>query len=233
MSGLAFSGIGIGTLTAIAAEPLFRRMIYSQSKDPETGKPYPEAQASIMAIGSVSNAIGQLGFAWTCLPVTIHWAAPIAFGIPFGFGNTISFIYGSNYIAGAYGMYAASAMAGNAVIRSVFGGVLPLAGSKMYETLGGNWAGTVLGLLEVATIPIPFFFWRYGGKIRSKSRVIRQMREDQDRLDAKRSRYAARLERRAARAATKAGHGDDNDGIDGEKTATEEVVGRSTVISVT
>ncbi|KHO01055.1 MFS multidrug transporter [Metarhizium album ARSEF 1941] len=200
ISGLAFCGIGIGTLTAVAAEPLFRRIINSQARDPETGKPYPEAQASIMAIGAVCTAVGQLGFSWTCLPTTIHWAAPIAFGIPFGCGNTISFIYGCNYLAGAYGIYAASALAGNVVIRSVIGGTLPLAGAQMYRVLGAQWAGTLLGLLEVAIIPIPIVFWRYGGKIRGKSRVIRQLREDQEKLDEKRATDAARAgSRRAAR----------------------------------
>ena len=201
VSGLAFCGIGIGIMMGICAEPLFRRIIYAQAKDPETGKPYPEAQASIMLIGSVCTAVGQLGFSWTCLPKSIPWAAPIAFGIPFGAGNCISFIYGSNYLAGAYGIYAASALAGNAVLRSICGGVLPLAGPKMYSALSPQWAGTILGLLEVVLIPIPFILWRYGGKIRAKSRVIRQLREDQDRLDAKRARGLARIERRTARLA--------------------------------
>ena len=73
--------------------------------------------------------------------------------------------------------------------------MLPLAGPKMYEVLTPWWAGTLLGLLEVALIPIPFVFWRYGGRIRAKSRVIRQLREDQERVDAKRARYQARVAR--------------------------------------
>ncbi|KAK2612093.1 hypothetical protein QQS21_001822 [Conoideocrella luteorostrata] len=221
ISGLAFVGIGIGTLTAIFAEPLFRRIIHSQAKDPETGKPYPEAQASIMAIGAVSTAIGQLGFSWTCLPESIHWAAPIAFGIPFGCGNTISFIYGSNYLAGAYGIYAASALAGNAVIRSIIGGTLPLAGPSMYSALTPQWAGTLLGLLEVAIIPIPFIFWRYGGKIRAKSRIIRQLREDQERLDAKRAKGLARMERKAAKIARVAQEEGDGKETHGEKNGSK------------
>lgn len=199
ISGLAFVGIGIGTLSAIFLEPLLRRLINSQPRDPETGKVLPESQALVMGLGAISASVGQLGFSWTCLPATIHWAAPIAFGIPFGFGNTLSFIYGSNYLAGAYGIYAASALAGNAVIRSVFGGTLPLAGPKMYETLSPQWAGTLLGLLEVITIPIPFIFWRYGARIRAKSRVIRQLREDQEMMDAKRAKNKARIEKNKAR----------------------------------
>lgn len=193
VSGLAFLGIGIGTLAAIFAEPLLRRLINAQPRDPATGKVQPEAQALIMAMGAGSASVGQLGFAWTCLPASIHWAMPISFGVPFGFGNTLSFIYGSNYLAGAYGIHAASALAGNAVIRSVFGGTLPLAGPRMYDSLTPQWAGTLLGLLEVLTVPIPLVFWRYGGKIRAKSRVLRQLREDQDRRAARRaSRPAAR-----------------------------------------
>lgn len=188
-------------MITICAEPLFRRIIYAQPKDPETGKPYPEAQASIMVVGAICTAVGQLGFSWTCLPKSIPWAAPIAFGIPFGAGNSMSFIYGSNYLAGSYGIYAASALAGNAVLRSIFGGVLPLAGPKMFSALSPQWAGTILGLMEVVIIPIPFILWRYGGKIRAKSRVIRQLREDQDKLDEKRARGLARMERRAARSA--------------------------------
>lgn len=181
---------------SLCGEPLFRRIINKQPRDPETGKVLPEAQAIVMAAGSIAASIGQMGFSWTCLPTSIHWAVPIAFGIPFGFGNTIVFIYGSNYLAGAYGIYAASALSGNAFIRSVIGGTLPLAGPTMYATLTPRWAGTVLGVMEIIMIPIPFVFWRYGGKIRAKSRLIRQLREDQARMDNKRAKAAAKLQAR-------------------------------------
>lgn len=184
---------------AIFAEPLFRRIINSQPRDPVTGKPLPEATALVMAIGAVLTPVGQLVFSWTCLPASIHWAIPIAFGIPFGAGNTISFIYGSNYLAGTYSIYAASALAGNAVLRSIAGGVLPLAGPKMYAAMTPQWAGTLLGLLEVAMIPIPFVFWRYGAKIRAKSPTVIALREEQDRLDAKRAKYQRKLDKKQKR----------------------------------
>ncbi|KAF7561971.1 hypothetical protein G7046_g2169 [Stylonectria norvegica] len=195
MSGLAFVGIGVGTMIAIFCEPLLRKLINSQPRDPVTGRVQPEATALVMAIGSVLAPLGQLVFSWTCLPESIHWAIPIAFGIPFGAGNTLSFIYGSNYIAGAYSIYAASALAGNAVIRSAVGATLPLAGPKMYAAMTPQWAGTLLGLLELAMIPIPFVFWRYGARIRAKSPMIRQMREEQDEQDRKKAKYERKLAR--------------------------------------
>lgn len=196
ISGLAFVGIGTGTMMTICAEPWLRKIINTHPKDPETGKVPPEATARVMIIGAVLTPIGQLVFSWTCLPVTIHWAIPIAFGIPFGAGNTISFIYGSNYLAGAYGVYAASALAGNAVTRSVFGGTLPLAAPAMYKALTPQWAGTLMGILEVAMIPIPIIFYKYGARIRAKSPVIKQMREDQERNERRTTARARRQERR-------------------------------------
>jgi len=196
LSGLSFVGIGIGTTIAIACEPFLRRLINSHPRDPETGRATPEATASVMLMGAILTPIGQLVFSWTSLPTTIHWAIPIAFGIPFGAGNTLSFIYGANYLAGAYDIYAASALAGNAVMRSFFGGTLPLAGPAMYRALTPQWAGTLLGLLEVCLIPIPIIFWRYGARIRARSRVIRRMRDEKLRDEEKRARQAARAERR-------------------------------------
>lgn len=191
LSGLAFLGIGIGVLITIACEPLVRRLINSHEKDPETGKVHPESMVSFVCICSILIPIGELWFAWTCAPASIHWIVPLIAGIPFGAGNTGVFIYASNYLTYSYGMYAASALAGNSVIRSVLGGVLPLVGSYMYDSLGPNWSGTLLGLLEVAIVPIPFVFYKYGHKIRMKSNLIVRMQEDKKKLEGKRARRVA------------------------------------------
>lgn len=148
----------------------------------------PESMVSVVCIAAILVPAGELWFAWTCAPATIHWIAPILAGIPFGMGNTGVFIYASNYLTFSYGVYAASAMAGNSVMRSVFGGVLPLAGPAMYAKLGPNWASTLLGLLEVMIIPIPFVFYKYGHKIRMKSAMIRAMQADKAKLAGKRSK---------------------------------------------
>ncbi|KAI9805765.1 MAG: hypothetical protein M1833_005258 [Piccolia ochrophora] len=188
ISGLSFVGIGVGTLMGILAEPLIRRMINAHKPDPDTGKPPPEAMVSVVCIASILIPVGQLWFAWTCVPVSIHWVWPIFAGIPFGAGNVLVFIYASNYLAGSYGIYAASALAGNTVVRSIAGGVLPIAGPAMYKSLNPNWAGTLIGLIELVLIPIPFIFYKYGHKIRMKSALIRSMQEDKERLAGKRER---------------------------------------------
>lgn len=198
ISGLGFLGIGTGCLVTIACEPLIRRMINSHRIDPETGKVSAEAMVSIVCISAVLIPAGELWFAWTCSPASIHWIAPILAGMLFGAGNTGVFIYASNYLAHSYGVYAASAMAGNSVVRSVLGGVMPLVGTYLYAGLGPNWAGTLLGLLEVAIIPIPIIFYKYGYKIRQKSALIAQMQEDKRKMEGKRKRLEQRLEQRLA-----------------------------------
>ena len=192
-SGLAFLGIGLGTLLIIVSEPLLRALIERHPRDPKTGRPQPEAMASVICIGATLIPIGQLWFAWTCTP-PVHWIWSILAGIPFGAGNTAVFIYASNYLAGSYGIYAASAMASNSVVRSLLGGTLPIAAPKMYETLGPHWAGTMLGLLQVAIIPIPVVFYLYGGRIREKSALIRSMRRDQEKLEGKRNKEKTRTD---------------------------------------
>ncbi|KAK4503757.1 hypothetical protein PRZ48_004672 [Zasmidium cellare] len=201
-SGLAFTGIGVGSMITIVCEPLIRRLINSHQKDPETDRPYPEAMVSVVCIASILIPAGEIWFAWTCTP-NVHWIWPILAGIPFGAGNAGVFIYASNYLVQSYGIYAASALAGNAVLRSIMGATLPLAGPSLYATLGANWAGTLLGMLEVLCIPIPFLFYKYGHKIREKSKLIREMAEDQRRREAKQKKVADKMMKRAeAEAAT-------------------------------
>lgn len=186
-------------MIAIGMEPVWRRLANSHPIDPETGRVAPEAIGLAMCIGAVATPIGQLVFAWTSLPTRIPYMISIAFGVPFGFGNTLCFIYATNYLAGAYGHYAASALAGNVLMRSLFGALLPLAGISMFAAMSPQWAGTLLGLLEVVLIPIPFVFYKYGDRIRARSPAIRAMREERLMRERKEARLRKRESATAAR----------------------------------
>jgi hypothetical protein len=140
-------------------------------KSPMTGQPPPEAAVFAVCVGSVLIPIGEFWFAWTARP-PVHWTCPILAGLPFGLGNGLVFIYATNYLAGSYTVYAASSLAGNSIVRYGLAGVLPLAGNRMYHAMGAEWAGTMLALIEVALIPIPFIFYRYGDRIRMRSPMI-------------------------------------------------------------
>lgn len=73
----------------------------------------------------------------------------------------------STYLVDAFTIYAASAMAANTVFRSLAGALLPLAGRKMYETLGLGWGNSLLGFIALALCPLPIIFYVFGERIRT------------------------------------------------------------------
>lgn len=60
-----------------------------------------------------------------------------------------------SYLVDTYILYSASALAGNTVIRSIFGVVLPLFTVRMYDELGVHWAGSLIGFIALAFLPAP------------------------------------------------------------------------------
>lgn len=78
----------------------------------------------------------------------------------------------STYLVDAFTVYAASAMAANTVFRSLAGALLPLAGQKMYDTLGLGWGNSLLGFIALALCPLPIVFYVFGERIRT-SRMFR------------------------------------------------------------
>lgn len=82
--------------------------------------------------------------------------------------NLLIFMAISMALVDTFHIYAASALASNAVVRSIFGAVLPLCGLKMYDTLGLGWGNSLLGFIAVAMIPCSFLLLRYGETLRKK-----------------------------------------------------------------
>ncbi|RAK79921.1 MFS general substrate transporter [Aspergillus fijiensis CBS 313.89] len=165
---------------------VIHRIIASHPRDPCTGRVTPEVPIIAVCLGAILSPMGEFWFSWTAVatttttqstsaPAYTHWIYPILAGVPFGMGNTLIFIYSAHYLAGSYPIYAASAVAGNAMVRYVFAGALPLAGHRLYSSLRIAWTGTLLGLVEVALIPIPFVFYRYGWWVRRRSGLSREL----------------------------------------------------------
>lgn len=64
---------------------------------------------------------------------------------------------------------AASALAANAVMRSLVGFAFPLFTHQMFTAMGNQWALTLIAFITLAMAPIPFVFYRYGPQIRARS----------------------------------------------------------------
>ena len=178
LAGLPWLAMGLGSVLAVLLEPLLRRAVAAQAPDPATGGPRLEAVVVLVCGGAVVCPLAQFWFAWTSAPPSVPWIVPCLAGLFIGSGMMVIFIYSVHYLVAAYGRYAASAQVGLTVARSVVGATLPLAGPRMFQDLGARWGGSVLAFLFLAVAPIPFVFWWRGGRIRERSRLIGEMREE-------------------------------------------------------
>jgi MFS transporter, DHA1 family, multidrug resistance protein len=74
------------------------------------------------------------------------------------------------YIIDCYGFYSNSAIAINTFIRSIAAAAFPLFAPSIYHSLGVPWATSLLGFLSILFLPVPFLFYKYGARIRGRSK---------------------------------------------------------------
>ncbi|OJJ69763.1 hypothetical protein ASPBRDRAFT_56567 [Aspergillus brasiliensis CBS 101740] len=168
--GLAFLGILVGAV-CIALPGYFCWKYYWQSKHvSQDGHLSPEEHLPPACFGAVCLPISLFWFGWTANFASVHWIVPIIASALFAIGGYLIFNSIFCYEAQAYPKYAASVLAGNDFLRSSFGGGFPLFATQMFHNLGVGWACTLLGCLTVVFMPYPFLLYRYGEKIRMRSK---------------------------------------------------------------
>lgn len=166
LGGLAFMGIMVGMIFAVIYSiPDNKR--YARVSKKFGGFAPPEARLPPVMVAAICIPVGLFWFAWTNSP-SIHWIASIAGCVPFGFGVVLIYLGVLSYLIDSYTVFAASALAANAVARSMFGGIFPLFTTYMYEGLGIHWASSIPAFLTVACMPFPFIFYKYGERIRRR-----------------------------------------------------------------
>lgn len=135
------------------------------------GAPVPEERLPPMILGAVVLPLALFWFAWTSFP-SITWVPQVISSAFIGMGMLVTFWQGMNYIMDCYGFYSNSAIAVNTFIRSIAGAVFPLFAPAMYHNLGVRWATSLLAFLCVAFLPAPILFYKYGKRIRAKSKYV-------------------------------------------------------------
>ncbi|KAK4190180.1 major facilitator superfamily domain-containing protein [Podospora australis] len=168
VAGLAFFGMIVGQLIA-GATILMQQPWYQRKLAANNGVPVPEWRLPSVIAGGVSFAAGLFWFGWSGYRKDVHWIVPALSGLASGFGLASIFLQALNYLVDSYLMFAASAIAGNAFLRSLAGAGFPLFARYMFNGMGIEWASTLLGCVGVALVPIPVVFYLYGHKIRAKS----------------------------------------------------------------
>jgi hypothetical protein len=86
----------------------------------------------------------------------------------FAAGLVLVFLSLLNYLIDSYVVFAASVLAANSVMRSLFGAAFPLFTTYMYQNLGIHWASSIPAFLALVCMPFPYLFYRYGHAIRMK-----------------------------------------------------------------
>ncbi|GAA5976462.1 hypothetical protein JCM10908_005508 [Rhodotorula pacifica] len=173
VSGLAFIPVGLGMLGAIVAN-VFDNKRYVRKLIAGGGIPLvPEERLPLCCVAGVVLPIGLFAFAWTS-QAHVHWIASMVFSAFFGFSMVAIFLSMLTYLVDAYLLMAASALAANSVLRSLFGFAFPLFTRQMFHAMGNSWALTFLAFVSLVLAPIPFVFYRYGAKIRAKSTFAHQ-----------------------------------------------------------
>ncbi|KAI6153722.1 major facilitator superfamily domain-containing protein [Pisolithus tinctorius] len=169
-SGLTFLPLPIGGVIATLVYIAFFNPRYERKIKEFAPKPVPpEYRLEMAMLAGPFFAISFFWFAWTSFPSVSLWV-PLASGLLLGCGVCWIFLSLLNYIIDAYMVVAASALAANTVIRSIFGAVFPLFANQMYDRLGAQWASSLLGFVALAMAPIPFALSRYGPALRVRSK---------------------------------------------------------------
>ncbi|KAK5459617.1 hypothetical protein LTS15_003746 [Exophiala xenobiotica] len=192
VGGLAFLGIMVGIFIGVALI-IFDNRRYSRLHRQTGGFAPPEARLPPVIVGGVFGIVGLAWFAATTSP-SVHWIVPILAGVPFGTGFLLIFMSCTNYLIDSYVIYAASVMAANSILRSLFGAVFPLFTIDMYENLGRHWASAVPGFIALACFPFPIFFYKYGAVIRRKCKYSAQAARYLDSLKSDLERQRSRGE---------------------------------------
>lgn len=186
VGNLPFLGIMVGMITAVAYS-VWDNKRYIKVQDKHEGFAPPEARLPPCMIASICIPVGLFWFAWTNYP-SIHWIVSIIASAPFGFGMVLVFLGIMNYLIDAYTIFAASVLAANSVLRSLFGAAFPLFTTYMYDGLGIHWASSIPAFLALACVPFPFLFYKYGAAIRQRCKFAAQsdafMRKLQEQVKA-------------------------------------------------
>ncbi|KAF5848108.1 hypothetical protein GGP41_005517 [Bipolaris sorokiniana] len=161
---LPFLGILVGAIIGCSINA-YNQILYNKVYYAAGNRAVPEARLPPMMLGSVLFSVGQFIMGWTADP-KFHWIAPVIGLVLMGTGFFTIFQAALNYLVDTFTLYAASAVAANTFLRSVFAGAFPLVVTPLYHNLGVGPASSITGGFAALLIPVPFVFYVFGKRVR-------------------------------------------------------------------
>ncbi|ORY11887.1 major facilitator superfamily domain-containing protein [Clohesyomyces aquaticus] len=149
---------------------ILRQPVYVRKLESNKNLPVPEWRMLEAMYGAVLFAGGLFWLGWSGYRKEVHWIVPTIGGVVAGHGISLVFLQTFNYLIDSYLMLAASAIAANTFLRSLFGAISPLFASYMFDGMGIQWALTLLGCFASLLAPVPIIFYFKGAYIRKVSK---------------------------------------------------------------
>lgn len=169
IGGLNYISLGLGFFLGTQICAPCQDMVYKALKRRNNGVGRPEFRVPLMIPGALLVPIGLFWYGWSAQAHT-HWIMPNIGAVIFSAGILICMQCTQTYIVDAYTRYAASAIAGTTVLRSLAGFGFPLFAPYMYDALHYGWGNSLLGFIAIGLgWPAPFLLWKYGEKLRKRS----------------------------------------------------------------
>ncbi|KAK0631124.1 major facilitator superfamily domain-containing protein [Bombardia bombarda] len=167
LTGLVYLSLGIGFLSGWVVVTLSSDKIVIRLTKANDGVFEPEMRMPMCIYFAILLPSTFFWYGWSAYYKT-HWIVPILGLFPFATGLIGVYLPIIAYVVDSYSKYAASAVAGTTVFRSLVGMLLPLAGPAMYSKLGLGWGNSLLGFICIAMIPVPVFIHRFGKRLRKR-----------------------------------------------------------------
>lgn len=178
--GLPFIGVGLGLCLGVLFYAMLDRYYFFKKKPDGSRLNFdgngnivwdpPERKLLAGKIGAVCLPVSLFWMGWTARR-SVHWMAPTAAGVPFGFGLILVFFAVVLYLGMSFPpMYVALALGAINFLRYIIASVFPLFTVQMYQRLGTGWALSVFAFIALAMVPVPFVYERYGPQLRARSK---------------------------------------------------------------
>lgn len=169
-NGAVFAAMCVGALLACILSIYQDKIARHYGKMSST----PEGRLYFCCFESALLPIGLFWFAWSQFP-RVQWIVPtLAIGCA-TMGIFSIYLCVFNYLADTYHQYASSALAAQSFCRNMLGGIFPLVGDAMFNSMTYQGASSFLGSLGALLTIVPWVLVFYGPKIRARSKFASEI----------------------------------------------------------